>query len=54
MTYYQEIKKRISNKANWYFYTYNETEQSVLNKIEVLKIKDKYIHILPSEQFCAL
>lgn len=54
MPYYQEIKKRISNKANWYFYIYNETEQNVRNKIEVLKIKDKYIHILPSKQFCAL
>ena len=51
MPYYQKIKKYISNKANWYFYNYNEIEQYVLKKIEDLKIKDKYIHILPSKKF---
>ena len=51
MPYYQEIKKCISNKANWYFYIYNETEQNVLNKIGDLKIEDQYIHILSSENF---
>lgn len=51
MPYFQKIKKYVSNNANWYFYIYNETEKSILDKIEDLRIKDEHIYILPSEQF---
>lgn len=57
MLYFQEIKKRVSKTANWYFYVFSdemefqEKEKELYKRIECLKIKREYVHVLPANEF---
>lgn len=53
MPYFKEIKKRVSNTANWYFYVKElpQKKKEVYKKIECLRISNQHIHILPATKF---
>lgn len=57
MPYFQEIKKRVLNTADWYFYIYcnanelSEEKKEVYKKIECLRIGRKHVHVLQASKF---
>ena len=57
MPYFQEIKKHVLKTANWYFYVFcdkkelPEKRKELYKKIECLRIKRKYVHVLQTTKF---